>query len=118
MAMTEKQRKAELGKNLTLYRTAIKQAAQAQGNQHKEIAEKVVDELGNTRGRIDQLISAGSYGPSAKFKIGQLQKQQKSQAEGFAAAINLNKFKETRKILQYLISSDAELTELLRIEAV
>jgi len=114
--MTERQRKVELSKAMSLYRTAAKQATTALGNRHKEIGEKVLDQISDIRGRIDTLISAGDYAPSVAYRIKQLQAQQRSQAEGFAAAIKQGELKAARTVLRFLLSTDAELSELCGID--
>jgi len=115
MSITEKQ-KTELSKSLKLYRSAIKQAAQAMGAKHKGIAEKVVEKLADVRGPIDQLVSAGKYAPSVTFKIKELQQQQRVHAKGFVAAIKTGDLKASRQVLRFLIEDDAELSGLCGID--
>jgi len=117
MARTQEQkRKTELGETLRLYRVGSRQAATALGNRHKSIAVKVVDELEIVRGKIDRLIALGSYSPSVLHEIKKLQLRQRTQASGFAAAIKKGSVQESRTVLRFLISTDAELAGLLGIE--
>lgn len=114
--MTEKERKSKLSNALRRYRIGARQAATALGSRHKSIAVKVLDQIDMIRGQIDEMIAGGNYSPFVSCEIKKLQKQQRSNAEGFAAAIKLGKIKEARIVLGHLISTDTELTDLLGIE--